>query len=323
MPKAIRIHKTGGPEVLQWEEVEVGRPGPGQVRIRQTAVALNFIDTYQRSGLYSLPLPSSIGNEAAGVVEAVGEGVTDLRPGDRVAYAGVVGAYMEERLVPADKLVRIPEGISDQQAAAMMVKGMTAEYLLFRTYKVQKGEPILIHAAAGGVGLIVCQWAKHIGATVIGTVGSDEKAKLARAHGCDHPIVYTSENFVERVKEITDGRMLGVVYDSVGKDSFMDSLKCLRPRGLMVSFGQSSGKIPPIDVGVLAAHGSLYLTRPTLFSYAATRPELEEISGHLFDVVKRGIVKVEVSRTFPLRDAAEAHRALEGRQTTGSVVLTV
>ncbi len=323
MPKAIRIHKTGGPEVLQWEEVEVGQPGPGQVRIRQTAVALNYIDTYQRSGLYPIDLPGSIGNEAAGVVEAVGEGVTGLSVGDRVAYAGLLGAYAEARVVPADKLVKIPEGISDQQAAAMMVKGMTAEYLLFRTHAVQKGEPILIHAAAGGVGLIVCQWAKHIGATVLGTVGSDEKAALARSHGCDHPIVYTRENFVERVKEITDGKMLPVVYDSVGKDTFMDSLKCLRPRGLMVSFGQSSGKIPPIDVGILAAHGSLYLTRPTLNSYTITRAELEEVSGHLFDVVKRGIVKIEVTRTFPLKDAAEAHRALEGRQTTGSVVLTV
>ena len=323
MPKAIRIHKTGGPEVMEWEEVEVGQPGEGQVRLRQTAVALNYIDTYQRSGLYPMPLPFSIGNEAAGVVEAVGPGVTNLKAGDRVAYAGLVGAYAEARVAPADKMVRIPDGISDQQAAAMMIKGMTAEYLLFRTYKVQKGDPILIHAAAGGVGLIVCQWAKHIGATVIGTVGSDEKAKLASEHGCEHPIVYTRENFVERVKEITGGKMLPVVYDSVGKDTFMDSLKCLRPRGLMVSFGQSSGKIAPIDTGILAAHGSLYLTRPTLFSYAATRADLEEVSGNLFDVVKRGVVKIEVTQTFPLRNAAEAHRALEGRKTTGSVVLTV
>ena len=323
MPKAIRIHKTGGPEVMEWEEVEVGQPGEGQVRLRQTAVALNYLDTYQRSGLYPMPMPNSVGSEAAGVVEAVGSGVTSLKVGDRVAYAGLLGAYTEARLAPADKLVKVPDGITDQQAAAMMIKGMTAEYLLFRTYKVQKGDTILIHAAAGGVGLIVCQWAKHIGATVIGTVGTDDKAKLAREHGCDHPIVYTRENFVDRVKEITGGKLLPVVYDSVGKDTFMDSLKCLRLRGLMVTFGQSSGKVPPIDTGILAQHGSLFLTRPTLVSYTASRQELEEVSGNLFDVVKQGIVKIEVSQTFPLRNAADAHRALEGRKTTGSVVLTV
>ena len=323
MPKAIRMHQTGGPEVMEWEDVDVGEPGPGQVRLRQTAVALNYIDTYQRSGLYPMPLPASLGNEAAGVVEAVGPGVTMLKQGDRVAYAGLIGAYAEARNVPADKMVKIPEGISDQQAAAMMIKGMTAEYLLFRTYQVRAGDPILIHAAAGGVGLIVCQWAKHLGATVIGTVGSDDKAKLAKDHGCDHAVVYTRENFVERVKEITGGKMLPVVYDSVGKDTFMDSLKCLRPRGLMVTFGQSSGKVPPIDTGILAQHGSLFLTRPSLGNYTATRAELEEVSGNLFEVVKRGVVKIEVSQTFPLRNAAEAHRALEARKTTGSVVLTV
>ena len=323
MPKAVRLHKTGGPEVMEWEDVQVGEPGQGEVQLRQTAVALNYLDTYQRSGLYPMQLPASVGSEAAGVVEKVGSGVTSLKQGDRVAYAGLIGAYAEVRNVPADKVVKIPEGITDQQAAAMMIKGMTAEYLLFRTYKVQKGDPILIHAAAGGVGLIVCQWAKHIGATVIGTVGTDEKAKLAREHGCEHPIVYTRENFVERVKEITGGKMLPVVYDSVGKDTFFESLKCLRPRGLMVTFGQSSGKVPPIDTGILAQHGSLFLTRPTLNSYTATRAELEEVSGNLFDVVKRGIVKIEVSQTFPLRNAPEAHRALEGRKTTGSVVLTV
>ncbi|MFN4087696.1 MAG: quinone oxidoreductase family protein [Alphaproteobacteria bacterium] len=323
MVKAIRIHEAGGPDVLRWEDVEVGAPGPGQVRVRQTAVAVNYIDTYQRSGLYPMKLPGIIGNEASGVVEAVGPGVTGIKEGDRIAYPGLIGAYVEARILPADKVVRIPEGIEDRQAAAMMIKGMTAEYLLFRTYAVQKGETILIHAAAGGVGLIVCQWAKHIGATVIGTVSTDEKAALARAHGCDHAIIYTRENFVERVKEITGGKMLPVVYDSVGATTFMDSLKCLRPRGLMVSFGQSSGKIPPIDVGVLAAHGSLYLTRPTLVSYTLTRPELEEVSGHLFGAVRQGIVKVEINHTYALKDAAQAHRDLEGRKTTGSCVLTV
>lgn len=323
MPKAIRIHQTGGPEALKWEDVEVGQPGPGEARIRQTAVAVNFIDTYQRSGLYPMQLPAGVGNEAAGVVEAVGDGVTLVKPGDRVAYAGLVGAYAEARVVPAEKLVVLPDGITDQQAAAMMVKGMTAQYLLRRTFKVAEGDPILIHAAAGGVGLIVCQWAKYLGATVIGTVGSDEKAALAKAHGCEHPIVYTRENFVDRVKEITDGRLLPVVYDSVGKDTFEQSLKCLRPRGLMVSFGQSSGKIPPIDVGVLAAHGSLFLTRPTLFTYTATRGELEATANELFQLVLAGVVKIEVTKTYPLSEAAEAHRDLEGRKTTGSVVLLV
>lgn len=321
MPKAIRIHQTGGPEALKWEDVEVGQPGPGEARIRQTAVAVNYIDTYQRSGLYPMQLPAGVGNEAAGVVESVGDGVTIVKPGDRVAYAGLVGAYTEARVVPADKLVVLPEGITDQQAAAMMVKGMTAQYLLRRIYKVAEGDPILIHAAAGGVGLIVCQWAKHLGAKVIGTVGSDEKAALAKAHGCDHPIVYTREDFVERVKEITDGRMLPVVYDSVGKDTFEKSLKCLRPRGLMVSFGQASGKIPPIDVGILAAHGSLFLTRPTLFTYTATRGELEATANELFQLVLSGTVKIEVTKTYPLSEAAQSHRDLEGRKTTGSVVL--
>lgn len=323
MVKAIRIHESGGPEVLRWEDVEVGAPGPGEVRVRQTAVAVNYIDTYQRSGLYPMKLPGIIGNEAAGVVEAVGEGVTGLREGDRIAYPGLLGAYAEARLLPADKVVKIPDGIEDRQAAAMMIKGMTAEYLLFRTYSVKKGDTILIHAAAGGVGLIACQWAKHLGATVIGTVSTDEKAALAKAHGCDHPIIYTRENFVERVKEITGGAMLPVVYDSVGATTFMDSLKCLKPRGLMVSFGQSSGKIPPIDVGVLAAHGSLYLTRPTLVSYTLTRAELEEVAGNVFAAVRQGIVKVEINHTYALKDAAQAHRDLEGRKTTGSSVLIV
>lgn len=323
MVKAIRIHEAGGPDVLRWEDVDVGAPGPGEVRVRQTAVAVNYIDTYQRSGLYPMKLPGVIGNEAAGVVEAVGEGVTSLKEGDRIAYPGLLGAYAEARLLPADKIVRIPEGIEDRQAAAMMIKGMTAEYLLFRTYAVQTGDTILIHAAAGGVGLIACQWAKHIGATVIGTVSTDEKAALAKAHGCDHTIIYTRESFVDRVKEITGGKMLPVVYDSVGATTFMDSLKCLKPRGLMVSFGQSSGKIPPIDVGVLAAHGSLYLTRPTLGSYTLNREELEEVAGHVFGAVRQGIVKVEINHTYALQDAAQAHRDLEGRKTTGSSVLIV
>ena len=324
MAKAIRVHETGGPEVLRLEEYDPGRPGPGEALVEQKVIGLNFIDVYQRMGLYPLEKPFTPGGEGAGVVLEVGEGVHDLKPGDRVAYVvNGGGAYAQHRRIAADRLVKVPDGISDEQAGSMMLKGLTAWYLLRRTFPVKPGTTILYHAAAGGVGLIVCQWAKHIGATVIGTVGSDEKAKLAGEHGCDHPIVYTRENFVDRVKEITGGKMLPVVYDSVGKDTFMDSLKCLRPRGLMVSFGQSSGKIAPIDTGILAAHGSLYLTRPTLFSYAATRADLEEVSGNLFDVVKRGIVKIEVTQTFPLRNAAEAHRALEGRKTTGSVVLTV
>ena len=322
MPQAIRVHETGGADVLRWEGVEVGEPGPGEVRVRHSAVGLNFIDTYHRTGLYPLPLPFVPGLEAAGVVEALGDGVADLEAGDRVAYgAGPLGAYSEARLMPADKLVRIPPGVDDRRAAAMMLQGMTVEYLLRRTYRVRAGDTILLHAAAGGVGLIACQWAKHLGATVIGTVGSDEKAELARAHGCDHPVVYTRESFVDRVKELTGGRGVPVVYDSVGKDTFADSLECLSPRGLMVSFGQSSGSVPPFEAGVLSAKGSLFLTRPTLMHYVPTRGELEACAGALFDVVAGGHVKVEVRQTFPLADAAEAHRALEGRRTTGSTVL--
>ena len=322
MPHAIRVHETGGPEVLRWEAIEVGEPGPGEVRLRHLAVGLNFIDVYHRTGLYPLPLPFVPGLEAAGVVEAVGDTVEGIEVGDRVAYgAGPLGAYSEARLMPADKLVRIPSGVDDRSAAAMMLQGMTVEYLLRRTYRVRAGDTIVIHAAAGGVGLIACQWARHLGATVIGTVGNDEKAELARAHGCDHPVVYTRESFVDRVKELTGGRGVPVVYDSVGRDTFLDSLECLAPRGLMVSFGQSSGSVAPIDPGLLSAKGSLFLTRPTLMSYVATRGELESAAAALFEVVAGGHVKVEVRRTFPLAEAAEAHRALEGRQTTGSTVL--
>ncbi|HZU89000.1 MAG TPA: quinone oxidoreductase [Stellaceae bacterium] len=324
MAHAIRFEKPGGPEVLSWQDVAVGKPGPGQVRIRHTAVGLNYIDTYHRSGLYPLPLPSGLGSEAAGVVEEVGPGVSDLQPGDRVAYAGgPLGAYAEERVMPADRLVPVPAGITDQQAAAMMLKGMTAWYLIRRTYPVKRGETILIHAAAGGVGLIVCQWAKHLGASVIGTVGSDDKARLVREHGCDHPIVYRREDFVARVGELTGGRKLPVVYDSVGKDTFYKSLDCLAPLGLLVSFGQSSGAIGPVDIGILAAKGSLFLTRPTLNTYTASRADLLTAARELFEVVESGAVKIAINQTYPLREAAEAHRALEGRRTTGQTVLTV
>ena len=323
MVKAIRIHRTGGPDAMQWEDVEVGPPGPGEVRIRHEAVGLNFIDVYFRTGLYPAPsLPFSPGMEGAGVVEAVGEGVDSLAVGDRIAYAAPpVGSYAEERLMPAEKVVKVPAGIDSRQAAAMMLQGMTVEYLLRRTYPVQPGEIILFHAAAGGVGLIACQWARHLGATVIGTVGSEEKAELARAHGCDHPIVYTRENFTERVRELTDGAGVPVVYDAVGRDTFAGSLDCLRPRGMLVSFGQSSGRIDPFDVGILSAKGSLYVTRPTLMTYTASRAELERSAQALFDVVAGGAVRITVNRTFPLAGAADAHRALESRQTTGSTIL--
>jgi NADPH:quinone reductase len=324
MAHAIRFEKTGGPEVLTWREIEVERPGEGHVRLRHTAVGLNYIDTYHRSGLYSLPLPSGLGSEAAGVVEEVGPGVAGLRPGDRVAYAGgPIGAYAEVRVMPADRLVPVPAGVTDQQAAAMMLKGMTAWYLVRRTHPVKRGETILVHAAAGGVGLIACQWAKHLGATVIGTVGDDEKAALAKRHGCDHPIVYRRDDFVARVNELTQGRKLPVVYDSVGKDTFYKSLDCLAPLGLMVSFGQSSGAIGPVDIGILAAKGSLFLTRPTLFTYTASREDLATAARELFEVVETGAVKIAINQTYRLRDAAHAHRDLESRKTTGQTVLTV
>ena len=324
MAYAIRFEKSGGPDVLSWQQVEVGRPGQGQVRLRHTAVGLNYIDTYQRSGLYSLPMPSGLGSEAAAVIEEVGPGVSGLKPGDRVAYAGgPIGAYAEERVMPADRLVPVPAAITDQQAAAMMLKGMTAWYLVRRTYSIKRGETILIHAAAGGVGLIVCQWAKHLGATVIGTVGDEEKAALAKQNGCDHPVLYKSEDFVARVNELTQGKKLPVVYDSVGKDTFYKSLDCLAPLGLMVSFGQSSGAIGPVDIGILAGKGSLFLTRPTLNTYTASREDLLTAARELFEVVQSGAVKLAINQTYPLREAARAHRDLEGRKTTGSTVLTV
>jgi NADPH2:quinone reductase len=322
MPKAIRIHQTGGPEVMRWEEVEVGRPEPGQVRLRHTAVGLNYVDVYFRNGLYPLPkLPAVLGREAAGIVEDVGAGVTSLKVGDRVAYVDPMGSYAEERLHPADRLVKLPPGISDRTAAAMMLKGLTAQYLLRRTYRIKPGETILVHAAAGGVGLILCQWAKHLGATVIGTVSTEEKAALARQHGCDHTILYTRESFVERVKQITSGKGVPVVYDSVGKDTFAGSLDCLAPLGMMVSYGNASGKVPPFDPGILSTKGSLFLTRPTLVTYTASREDLEASSAELFDVVRKGIVKIEVKQTYALRDAAAAHRDLEARKTVGSTVL--
>ena len=323
MPHAIRIHQTGGPEVLQWEEIEVGAPGSGQVRLKQTAVGLNFIDVYHRIGLYPLPLPFVPGMEAAGTVDAVGDGVTHLKKGDRVAYASVIGAYAETRLIAADRVVRLPDAIGDHTAAAMMLQGMTARYLIRDIYKVGKGDTILIHAAAGGVGLIVCQWAAALGATVIGTVSSDEKAALAKANGCHHTIVYTREDFQARLLEITSGEKLAVVYDSVGKDTFIKSLDCLRPRGLMVLFGASSGPVPPFDLSLLSQKGSLLVTRPTLATFVATRTLLEENSADLFDVVGSGKVKIHVNQTYPLKDAAQAHRDLEARKTTGSTVLTV
>lgn len=323
MPHAIRIQKTGGPDVLQWEEIEVGAPGPGQVLLKQTAVGLNFIDVYHRTGLYPLPLPFIPGMEGAGIVDAVGDGVTYLKPGDRVAYASVIGAYAEKRIIAADRLVKLPDGITDRTAAAMMLQGMTARYLIRDIYKVGPGDTILIHAAAGGVGLIVCQWASALGATVIGTVSSDEKAALAKANGCHHPIVYTREDFQARLLEITGGEKLSVVYDSVGKDTFMKSLDCLRPRGLMVLFGASSGPVPPLDLTLLSQKGSLLITRPTLATFVATRQLLEENSADLFDAVGSGKVKIHVNQTYPLKDAARAHRDLEARKTTGSTVLTV
>ncbi|APH72349.1 quinone oxidoreductase family protein [Aquibium oceanicum] len=323
MPKAVRVHNHGGPEVLVYEDVDVVSPAAGHVRVRHTAIGVNFLDTYFRSGLYPAPngLPLVAGNEAAGVVEEVGDGVDWLRPGDRVAYAGPIGSYCEARVMPAATLVKVPEGVADEQAAAMMLKGMTAEYLLNRTFKVKPGDTILYHAAAGGVGLLVGQWAKHIGATVIGTAGGPEKAALAKAHGFDHVIDYNSQDFVEEVKAITGGKKCDVVYDSVGKDTFPASLDCLRPLGLFVSFGQSSGPIPPFNMGILSQKGSLFATRPTLFTYAARREDLESMAANLFDMVARGIVKVEVNQRYALKDAAQAHTDLENRKTTGTTIL--
>jgi NADPH:quinone reductase len=322
VPKAIRISQTGGPDVLRWEDAEVGEPGEGQARIRHTAVGVNYIDTYHRSGLYPIPLPGGLGSEAAGVVEAVGPGVTVVNPGDRVAYAGgPPGSYSEARLIPAHILVPIPDGFDDKIAAAVMLKGMTAQYLICRTYKVRPGETVLFHAAAGGVGLIACQWLKALGATVIGTVGSDEKAAIAKAHGCERVIISTKEDIAKRVKEITNGAGVPVVYDSVGKDTFLASLDCLRPLGLMVSFGNSSGKVTPFDIGILSQKGSLYLARPTLATYTATRADLEATAKDVFDVIRDGKVKVEVRHTYPLKEAAQVHRDLESRKTVGSIVM--
>lgn len=325
MTKAIVIHQQGGPEQLRWEDVDIPAPGPGEVLLRQTAVGLNFVDIYHRRGIYPLPkLPSSIGSEGVGMVEAVGPCVQDIKVGDRVAYAGgPIGSYAERRVFPAASLVTLPSSISDQQAAAMMLQGMTVRYLLRSTYAVQPGETILFHAAAGGVGLIACQWAKHLGATVIGTVGGPAKAALAKAHGADHVIDYTKEDFVARVKEITGGKGVPVVYDSVGQDTFEKSLDCLRPRGLMVTFGQSSGVIPPFNLVNLSIRGSLYVTRPTLATYTATRDDLLKCSGELFDVVAKGAVRIAVNQTYPLSEAAQAHRDLEARKTTGSTVFLV
>ena len=323
MTHAIRIHHYGGPEVLRWEEVAVGDPGPGELRIRHGAIGLNYIDVYHRTGLYPLPaLPWTLGMEGAGQVEAVGPGVTEFKVGDRVAYASPpVGAYAEVRLMPADRVVALPDTIDERTAAAMLLQGMTAQYLLRRSYRVQAGDAILLHAAAGGVGLIASQWARHLGATVIGTVGSEAKAALARAHGCDHVIDYRRENIVERVREITGGAGVAVVYDSVGKDTFMDSLDCLRPLGMMVSFGNASGPVPAFEPGLLAAKGSLFFTRPSLMHYTARRADLLASAAELFAVVTSGAVQIEVNQTYPLAETAQAHRDLEARQTTGSTVL--
>lgn len=321
MPYAIRIHETGGPEKMQWEEVSVGKPGAGQVLVRNTAVGLNFIDTYHRSGLYPVPLPTTLGMEGAGRIEAVGPKVKEFKVGDRVAYAQPIGAYAELALRPAERLVKIPAGIDDKTAAAMMLKGLTAHYLLRRTYKVKKGDAILVHAAAGGVGQILCQWARHLGAIVIGTVGSEEKAALAKKAGCKYVIVTSKEKIPERVKEITKGKGVPVVYDGIGKDTFMDSLDCLAPLGLMVSYGNASGPVPPINPGILSQKGSLFLTRPTLISYVARREDLVSAARELFAVVKKGAVKIPVNQTYPLKEAAQAHRDLESRKTTGSTVL--
>lgn len=322
MPHAIRIHAFGGPEVLSWENVEVAAPAPNEATVRHAACGLNYIDTYHRSGLYPLALPSGIGLEGAGVVEAVGAQVSHLKPGDRVAYAGgPVGAYAEIRNIPADRLLKLPDSIAFETAAAMMLQGLTAAYLLRRTYQVQTGDAVLIHAAAGGVGLIACQWAKALGAIVIGTVGSPAKAELAKAHGCDHVINYSSENFTARVREITGGEGVAVVYDGVGKDTFMGSLDCLRPLGMMVTFGNASGPVPPFDPLILSAKGSLFLTRPTITHYTAKRADLEALGSELFEVVACGRVKIEVRQRYALKDAAQAHRDLEARLTTGSTIL--
>ena len=320
--KAIRIEKTGGPEVLELQEIELPPPGPGQVRVRHTAIGVNFIDTYFRSGLYPAPLPTGLGGEAAGIAEAVGEGVTAIKAGDRVGYCTMpFMAYAEAANIPADRLVKLPQDLSDEQAAASMLKGMTAQYLLKRTYPVKPGQTILWHAAAGGVGLIACQWAKHLGATVIGTVGSKEKIALAKANGCTHVLNTREGNWVKAVREITKGEGVPVVYDSVGKDTWDGSLDCLAVRGMMVSFGNASGAVPPFAPGLLSAKGSLYLTRPSLAHYARNAKELQETADDLFDAIAKGIVKIAINQRFKLADARKAHEALHSRKTTGATVL--
>ncbi len=321
MSHAIRIHSHGGPEVLHWDAVDPGTPGPGEILLRQTAVGLNFIDIYQRTGLYPIPLPFIPGQEGAGRVEALGDGVTDLAVGDRVAYAGPLGGYAEIRRIAADRVVKLPDAIDEEIAAAAMLQGMTVRYLIRVVKRLEAGDTILIHAAAGGVGLILCQWAASLGVTVIGTVSTEEKAALALANGCAHVIDYTKEDFVTRVTQITDGRKLPVIYDSIGRDTFLRSLDCLRPRGLAVTFGQSSGPIGPVDLGILAQKGSLCVTRPTLASFIATRAELVETAQDLFDVIASGKVRIQVNQRFPLKEAAAAQAALEARRTTGSTVL--
>lgn len=322
MPRAVRIHATGGPEVLELESVDVPEPKPGEARVRHRAIGLNFIDTYHRSGLYPLPLPHGIGMEAAGVVEAVGEDVTDVRPGDRVAYAaGAPGAYADVRCLSAEHLVPLPANVDDDTAAAVLLKGMTVEYLIRRCFPVQKGQTVLLHAAAGGVGLLACQWLARLGATVIGTVSTDEKARLAAEHGCHHPLVTTRDDVRQRVRELTGGRGVPVVFDSVGKDTFDTSLDCLAPRGTYVGFGNASGKPPPLDLGVLAQKGSLYVTRPTLMTYTATRRELLDSAAAVFAELGAGHLRVRIGARWPLTDVVEAHRALEGRRTTGSSLL--
>jgi NADPH:quinone reductase len=323
MTRAVRIHRTGGPEELRLDDVELPAPGPGEALVRHSAIGINYLDTYHRSGLYPLPsLPSGIGGEAAGVVEAVGAGVTEVEPGQRVAYvSGSPGAYAEARVVKAERLVPLPDGISEETAAAVLLKGMTVEFLIRRAYRVERGQSVLFHAAAGGVGLIACQWLRELGATVIGTVGSDAKAELARANGCTHPIVYTRDNFVEGVRALTGGKGVPVVYDSVGKATFEASLDCVTPRGLVVSFGNASGKPPPLDLQLLSLKGSLFVTRPTLFHYTATRAELLASAAALFELVQGGKITVRIGQRWPLAEAASAHRALESRATTGSSLL--
>lgn len=321
--RAIRLSRTGGPEVLFLEDVPLPEPKPGQVRVRHTAIGVNFIDTYHRSGLYPVPLPTGLGLEAAGIVDALGEGVSGFKIGDRVAYCtGPIGAYAEAHVVQADRVVTIPAGVSDETAAAALLKGMTAQYLLKRTYPAKTGETVLLHSAAGGVGLIAAQWARHLGVTVIGTVGSDDKVQLARDYGCAHVLNTRSDDWVKRVREITKGEGVPVVYDSIGKDTFTGSLDCLAVRGLMVSFGNSSGAVPPFEPGILSAKGSLYLTRPTLFHYTRTPQELQDTADDLFAVIASGAVKISINQRFKLADARAAHEALHSRATTGATILT-